>query len=284
MNATAEATPAARMSLGNVKSGRMHLKPFVLLYGPDGVGKSTFGADAPAPIFLGTEQGFGELNVAHFATPRNWNEIVLAIDELQNGDHEFETLVIDSIDWIEPVCWRAVCEENKWTTIEDPGYGKGYTAALLWWQQMIRKLKRLRMKMGVIVIAHAQIKGFNDPTENVSYDRFQLKLNDKASALWREATDAVLFANFSITTKEEKGKAKAKAYGQGERVMFTERRPSFDAKNRNNLPLELPLSWTSYADAVATDRAAQLDGDKTPAKRNAPRVVTPAATPEPVAA
>ena len=104
--------------------------------------------------------------------------------------------------------------------------------------------------MNVIILAHAQVKTFQDPTQNAAYDRYQLKLQDKASALIREAVDCVLFANFEVYTKLDANK-KTKAFGDGTRKMYTERRPGFDAKNRDNLPFELPLSYVDFSNAKA---------------------------------
>lgn len=114
-------------------------------------------------------------------------------------------------------------------------------------------LSRLRneRKMNIILIAHSQIKAFNDPSIATPYDRYQLKLNEKAAALWREFVDFVGFATYEVFVKKnEVADKKAKAFGDGKRVLYTERRPSFDAKNRLGLPFELPLSFSEFMKAV----------------------------------
>ena len=252
------------VSLAQVKKGRITLPHFALLYGVDGVGKTSWAADAPKAVFIGTEQGFGQLDVARFPTPKNFQEVLATVQLLINEQHDYETLAVDSLDWLEPLVHRHACEKFGWKNIEDPGYGKGYVAANDAWLELIGLLKRLRQKMNVILIAHATIKTFTDPEQNVAYDRYQLKLagsgaKTDASALWREAVDCVLFANFEVSTTQAKGERKAKAFGDGSRVLYTERRPAFDAKNRYSLPFELPLSWEEYAKACEATGASAED-------------------------
>jgi hypothetical protein len=259
------------ISLAQVKKGRVLLPHFVLIYGVDGVGKTTFAAEAPNPVFIGTEMGFGQLDVARFPTPKNFQEVLATIQLLLNEKHDYKTLVIDSLDWLEPLVFAHVCAKHGWKSIEDPGYGKGYVEANNAWLELIGLLKKLRVKMNVILIAHAAIRTFTDPEQNAAYDRYQLKLAGQgaktdASALWREAVDNVLFANFEVSTTQAKGERKAKAFGDGSRIIYTERRPAFDAKNRFSLPFELPLSWEEYAKACAaacpneSDEITQLAG------------------------
>jgi hypothetical protein len=247
--------------LSNVTRGKIRKAALVLIYGPDGVGKSTFGANAPSPIFLGTEDGSGNLDVARFPSPKTFNDVLASIDALAKGKHEFESLVIDSLDWLEPLVWKQVCEAAKVDQIEDLGYGKGYVNALKLWGEMIERLKELRTerKMNIILVAHSQMKPHADPLTNTTYDRYTLKLNDKAAALWREYVDFVLFTNFEVATTTDKT-GKTRAYGEGTRYIYTERRPSFDAKNRMNLPFRMPLSWDDFK------RACEVGSPEDPAK------------------
>lgn len=237
--------------LKGVTTGKIKKNIFCILYGPDGVGKSTFGADAPNPIFLGTEDGTSNLDVARFPKPESFSDCIQAIRELSTEPHQYKTLVIDSLDWLEPLLWRQICQEDgRAQSIEQVGggYGKGYTYALEYWDKMIQQLKTLRDKMHIVCLAHSQIKQFQDPQTSVGYDRYQLKLNDKASAKWREAVEAVLFGNWEVFAKEERGRTKA--IGDGRRLIYTERRPAYDAKNRYGLPLTIPLSWDEFYAAV----------------------------------
>lgn len=229
---------------------------FILEYGPDGCGKSTFAGDAPSPIFLGPERGSSHLNVARFDDVKTWEDIVLSVKALIKDSQGFKTLALDSLDWMEPLLWEHVCKLDNATSIDEAfgGYGKGYNYALSVWSDFLKNLEELRdTGMNIIAIAHAQVKTFNDPNHPLPYDRYSLKLNEKAAAKWREAVEAVLFMNFEDNVyKVNKTDKKAKATSSNIRKIYTERTAAYDAKNRLGLPPELPLSWDAF------DKAAQL--------------------------
>ena len=173
---------------------------------------------------------------------------------LYNEPHEFGTVVIDSVDWLEPLIWKRVCDDNKWGSIEEPGYGKGYVAALDLWREYLDGLNALRNERGmtVIQIAHTDIKRFDSPVHE-PYDRYVIKLHARAAALLQEHSDIVLFANYRVSTvKSDVGfnKKVTRALGSGERVLYTEERPAFLAKNRYGLPDVLPLDWPAFAAAM----------------------------------
>lgn len=235
--------------LKSIQKGAAHLPPRILIYGVQGIGKSTLGAMAPKPIFLLTEDGLGLLESDHFPLCKSYSEVMECITVLATQDHEFETLVTDSLDWMEPLIWQHVCEVNNWASIEEPGYGRGWIEALTYWSDYIDAINYLRneKKMTIIQTAHAIAKKFNDPTSE-PYDRYQIKLQDKAAGKMLEHSDIVLFANYRVTTiKDGKDKKNVRAVGAGERVMFSEERPAFVAKNRYSLPAEMPLDWNELA-------------------------------------
>ena len=222
----------------------------ILIYGTDGVGKTTFASHAPNSVFLGSEDGSSFLDVARLPEPKIIFEAQKSIQELITEKHDFKTLVIDSLDWLEPMVWQQVCKEAQVDFIEKAfgGYGKGFTRALEIWRMLISQIKELQKtkKMHVIIIAHSQIRPFIDPQQNQTYDRYSLKLNEKAGALWREFVDCVLFCNYETLTHKEKNDKKSKAFGEGKRLVYTERRPAFDAKNRQGLPFSFELSWQNF--------------------------------------
>jgi hypothetical protein len=242
--------------LNQVSRSRPRPPLLALIYGVDGAGKSTLGAEAPNPIFLGSERGTSYLSVAEYPTPQTFKDVLAAIEDLTKNAHEFKTLVIDSLDWLEPLVFDQACGDNGWQNIEAPGYGKGYAVAMDYWRKMQGSLTRLRetRKMNVILIGHAQAKTAKDPQAQAEYDRYQLKLNEKAAALWREYVDFVLFMNFETFVKTEKS-GKTKAFGEGDRFLYTERRPGFDAKSRLRLPHKILMpvgeSYRALAEAIA---------------------------------
>lgn len=248
--------------LAKVTRGKLAKPVRVLLYGVEGVGKSTFAACAPDPIFLGTESGTSELDVARFPEPARWDDALGAVAELTNDPHEYKTLVVDTLDWLEPLCWEKVCQrpDDRGKTresIEDFGYGKGYTAALDEWRMLLARLEMLRTKRGmhVVLLAHSWIKPFKNP-EGDDFDRYELKLHAKAGGLLKEWCDAVLFARYETLVEKDKNK-RVRGISTGARLMHTTRTAAWDAKNRYDLPDTMPLDWGSFRDAVAARRPAE---------------------------
>lgn len=242
--------------LSEVRTGIRPAPDRVMLVGVEGVGKSTFGASAPNPVFIAPEDGVRHLDVASFPEPKAFSDVMAAVAALTSEPHSFETCVIDTLDWLEPLVWADICQKRGWLDregkpdIEKPGYGKGYVAANDLWRSLLGALDGLRNARGVeiILIAHAAIKTFSNPT-GADFSRYEPKLQRGASALCKEWADAVLFATYEDFVREEKGMTKAKGVSTGRRVIHTTRNAAWDAKNRHNLPEELPLSYEDYAEA-----------------------------------
>ena len=153
------------ISLASLNRTTALSSPRILVHGVAGVGKTTFAAGAPDPVFVLTEDGLGMLDVPHFPLARTFDEVMEAIAALYSEPHDFKTVVIDSIDWLEPLVWLRTCQDNGWPSIEEPGYGKGYVAALGPWRDYLDGLNALRNERGmtVIQIAHTEIRRFDSP-------------------------------------------------------------------------------------------------------------------------
>jgi hypothetical protein len=246
-----------RMRLDALVKGKQQAPIRVLLFGVEGIGKSTFGADAPSPIFLGAEDGTSQLDVTRFPQPSAWTDVLDAVRTLQNEEHSFKTLVLDTVDWAEPMLWSHICKRDGQESIEAYGYGKGYQAALDEWRIFLAALERLRAAKGmhVLLLAHSAIRPFKNP-EGEDFDRYELKLNAKAGGLLKEWCDAVLFANFETFASKDSKTKRVRGVSTGARLIYTERRAAYDAKNRYGLPDQLPLSWADFFAAVQSGQPA----------------------------
>jgi len=179
----------------------------MLIYGTEGVGKSSLAAHALNPIFVQTEVGLGEINCHKFPLATSFCDVQAALAELHNEKHDFQTIVIDSLDWLERLIWDAICQDYGGVkSIEkvDGGYGKGYVYALTYWRQFLDRLVALHKEqsMAVILIAHAKVEKFEDP-ESSPYDRYSPRLHKHAAALITEWCDAVVFATRKFRTQTE---------------------------------------------------------------------------------
>ena len=226
--------------------------PRVMVYGVEGIGKSTFGAGAPNPVYILTEDGLGSLSVDHFPLATSFQDVMDAISTLYKDNHAFETVVIDSLDWLEAIIQREI--EQKYDA-KDLAYGKGALIAAERWREILDGLNALRNDKGMIVIliAHTTIKRFDSP-EVEPFDRYQPKLQERSNAVVREWADAVLFANYrTIVKKDDVGfnQTNNRGISTGERLLFTSERPAYMAKNRYNMPESIPLSWDAFAEAIS---------------------------------
>lgn len=244
-----------------IRSGKRQ-EPFrAVIYGTDGVGKSTWAAESDKPLFLDIEDGISQLNTD--SIPLNqatYDDVIETIRMLINEEHEYETIVIDSIDWLEEKIWNKVVREYEKPikNIEDIGYAKGYTFALEHWRKLIAGLECLRKgkKMNIILIAHGSIVRIEDP-QYESYDKWSLKLHKKARAVIQEWADVIMFADFEKITRKVSdsfGQGKYKALGDGSRVIHTQEKPAFDAKSRFAIPDTLPMEFAVFKQSLIDAR------------------------------
>lgn len=259
--------------LGNIRPANAEWKPQrILIYSPEGIGKTTFGATFEKPIMVRTEDGGGNVNVPTFPMVTNFGEMESVITALHK-DHDFKTLLIDTADWLEPIVWQKTVDddtENEVSNVEAYGYGKGYVLADQWWRYLMGGFDSLRNNkdMQIVIIAHSEIKTYTPP-ESDPYDRHQIKLHKRASALLREWVDIVAFVNFETKIKKTEtgfNKEVKRGTGTGQRVIYTEERPAYRAKNRWGLPAEIFIgidkTWAGFHAALnkATDGRYELPG------------------------
>lgn len=239
--------------IGSITKGREQQPPRIMIYGSEGVGKSTFASLAPNPVFVQTEDGLSEIDTSKFPLARTFDDVVMQLQAVRDEQHEYGTLVIDSVDWLERLVWDRVCADYGVKSIEkaDGGYGKGYVHALTYWRQIVSTLNDIRSKRGmaVILIAHAAVERFEDP-EHAAYDRYTPRIHKKACSLICEWVDAVLFASRRLRVDSTTGKAAPVGADGGERILRTNGSPACIAKNRFGLPTELPLSWAAFVEAL----------------------------------
>jgi hypothetical protein len=249
------------MDLDNVSRGQLNLPWRIVVYGVEGVGKTTLGTDADHPIVLGPEAGTSHMaHVTRAPKPRNWKDVLDFLQQLLAREHPYKTLVVDSLDWLEPLIWDAVCKQAKVDKIEkvDGGYGKGYVAAVDDWREFLHKLDELREAKGmqIILIAHSQIKRTPNP-DGSDFERYQLAINPKAADLVKQWADLVLFARFKTATAQIDNRIKGVDAGTAKRVLHTEHRATFDAKNRVGLPPEIPLDYTELMRLISAGVSAE---------------------------
>jgi hypothetical protein len=252
--------------LQQIHRGKAPAPPRILIYGTEGIGKSTLAGRAPLPVFVQTEDGLGEIDCHKFPLAGTFSDVLSALADLHAAEHDYQTVAVDSLDWLERLIWDAICQDYGGVkSIEkvDGGYGKGYVYALTYWQQFLDRLVALHRDraMAVILIAHAKVEKFDDP-ESSPYDRYSPRLHKHAAALLTEWCDAVLFATRKIRTQTEDagfGRKRTTAHpigkDGGERILRTVGGPSCVAKNRYDLDPELPLDWNALLAGIAGETA-----------------------------
>lgn len=239
----------------NITRGKLSGAKKVVIYGPEGIGKSTFASKFPDPVFIDTEGSTKDMDVSRFDKPTSWQYLLEEIEYVKNNPGVCKTLVIDTIDWAEMLCIEHICDKHQKNGIEDFGYGNGYVYVKEEFGRFLNKLSDVVDKgVNVVLTAHAQIRKFEQPDEMGAYDRWELKLGKKTSSqtspLVKEWADMLLFANYKTysVAADNKGK-KHKAQG-GSRVMYTSHHPCWDAKNRYGLPEQIPFDYNEIAPII----------------------------------
>lgn len=234
----------------------------VVIYGTEGIGKSSLASQFPEPLFIDTEGSTDNMDVARLDKPTSWIMLNNQIAFIKANPTVCKTLVIDTIDWAESLCVDNLCAMHGKKGIEDFGYGNGYVYAKEEMGRFLNKLQDLiEIGINVVLTAHAQIRKFELPDEMGSYDKYELKLGKKTSSqtapLVKEWADLLLFCNYKTYLISQEKSNKKKAQGN-QRVMYTEHNPAWDAKNRHGLPSELPLDYSSIAHIFKTEEKEEV--------------------------
>ena len=267
----------------NITFGRVARPQKLVLYGVEGIGKTSLAAQTPEPLFIDTEGGTSHLDVHRLQKPASWEELISLIREVAAAPDVCRTLVIDTADWAEQLCIDHICAKYKQPGIESFGYGKGYTYLAEEFARMLTACDEVILSgKNVVITAHAKMRKQELPDEQGAFDRWELKLSKQTAPLLKEWPDALLFLNFKtlvVTTESNTHKAQG-----GKRVIYTSHSPVWDAKNRHGMPEELDLSYASIApvfgDAApaAQEKAAVSPQPKAPVQA-APQLL-PTVTPE----
>ncbi len=244
-----------------ITRGKIKKAKKIAIYGPEGIGKSTFASHFPEAVFIDTEGSTNDMDVARLPRPTSWSMLLEEVRYIKGDPSACRTLVIDTIDWAEQLCVEHICSVHSKKGIEDFGYGTGYIYVKEEFGRFLNLLTDvIEAGVNVVLTAHAQLRKFEQPDELGAYDRWELKLGKKTSSqtspLVKEWSDMLLFCNYKThsVAVDSKGK-KHKAQG-GKRGMFTSHHPCWDAKNRYGLPEECDFSYDAIK-AIIEDNAIQ---------------------------
>ena len=240
-------------SMANMRLVRAVNPPIFLAYGKHGVGKTSFGNEWPNPIFLQCEQGEGNEDLPTFERPpETFDDVLGCMGAMLTQPHDRKTLVLDTLDALEPMIWRHICEPKGWETPNSPAYGEGWIAVDEPWRRLFKGCRALkRVGIGVVLLAHSEAKTFNSPTTD-PYDRYTPKLHKRAAAIVQEESDIVGFFDIRVLVKKnaDGGFKKTRAIGSGERVIYLEERPGQLAKNRYQMPESVDYPRGGGYDAI----------------------------------
>lgn len=264
----------------NITRGKKPGAKKIVLYGTEGIGKSTFASRFPDPVFIDTEGSTKDMNVARFDKPTSWQMLLQEVQYVINHPECCKTLVIDTVDWAEQLEIASLCAQKGWSGLEDAGYGKGYQYSAEEFGRLLNMLSEVTEKgVHVVLTAHAWLRKIELPDELGAYDHWEMKTSKKVAPMIREWADAVLFANYKTIVVNVDGqgtqKGKNKAQG-GKRVMYTAHHPCWDAKNRYGLPEEMPFDYAGIAEIIEqtqmiqdSKRQAVISPQESPKENNA---------------
>lgn len=238
-----------------ITSGKIIRPQKVVIYGSEGIGKTSMAAQFPEPLFIDTEGGTAQLDVRRIEKPSSFEELVAIVNEVAANPTLCKTLVLDTADWAEQMCIASLCTKYKKSGIEDFGYGKGYTYLSEEYSRLLAAFDAvIAAGVNVVITAHAKMRKFEQPDEMGAYDRWEMKLSKQVAPLLKEWCDLLLFCNYKtyvVTAQNDTKKVQG-----GKRVMYTSHHACWDAKNRHGLPEELELDYSNIAHLFSTTAPA----------------------------
>ncbi len=237
----------------NITKGKINRTQKVVIYGPEGIGKSSLAARFPDPVIIDTEGGTAHMDVRRIDKPATWEELLSIVKEVAATAGICKTLVIDTADWAEQLITVYLCGKYKQNSIESFGYGKGYTYLAEEFSRLLSSCDLvIAAGIHVVITAHAKMRKFEQPDEMGAYDRWEMKLSKQTAPLLKEWCDMLLFCNYQtfVVTSENDTK---KAQG-GKRVIYTSHHPAWDAKSRVKLPDIIDLDYSNIAFAFEPEK------------------------------
>ena len=225
--------------------GKQELPPRICIFGSHGIGKSTLASMFPNPIFISTEDGLASLDVTSFPLAESIDDVTTSIKTLIKEEHDFKTVVLDSVDWlVEPLIVEHV--EGSYDA-KDLAYGKGQMLTAEKFRETLEGLDALRRKrdMNVVLLAHAAVVRYENP-QTEPYDRYQPKIPNRCNALLQEWVDVLGFAAFKIIIKKAEAgfnKEVARGVTTGERMLHLVENPAYVAKNRYACPNSIEMKY-----------------------------------------
>lgn len=250
------------MSL-TINTGKITRAIKTVIYGTEGIGKSTLAAQFPQPLFIDVEDGTTQMDVRRIETPQTWLDLVSVVNEVAQNPGICETLILDTADYAETMCVQHMLKKYNQKSIEGFNYGKGYTILAEEWNSLMRAFNAVKdAGMNVTIIAHAKQRKIELPDQAGAFDHWEMKLSKQIAPILKEWADLLLFCNYQthVVTTDNKTK---KAQG-GKRVIYTSHNPVWDAKNRNGLPEQLDMSFAGLAQVFGS---AEPEKEQTPLER-----------------
>lgn len=243
-----------------ITKGKIDLPPRILIHGEGGVGKTMWAAGAPNPIFVTTERGTEQLDLARHDLADNFGTLLANIRSSANK--VYDTIVVDSLTETEPLVWQEACRlDNKKTLNQvNGGYQHEWEAVADVWASILRELDYWNQEHGkaIILIAHTTSQKIKE-ADKEAYYRWQPDMHHYASQQIFRWADCAFYAHFEVVLKgvdqniHTKEATRKTAIG-GDRKLRVLPTPSVLAKSRYEMPAEvLELSWAAVAPAFGLE-------------------------------